>query len=182
MNKKTAVNIKTEDQGQEGPSVLPQFEVLTNLQRQIDALFEDFSRDWPTGRFSRLSHLFPRRFGAEKHAFTFPQLPACEVIDKPAEVVVRAEIPGIALEDVELTLGKDVLTLHGEKKEEKQTKEDGYVLAERSYGTFHRAIPIPDNVDRDAVSAEYKDGVMTVHLPKTTQTKEHPRKVSVRAG
>lgn len=186
MNKKSSAATHIEERApahkEQSISRMPRLDLLGQLQRQIDAIFEDFSKVWPGHAMADFPLSFAGLSQSTKRAFAFPQIPSCEVVDKPNEVVVRAEIPGIALADVEATLSQGVLTFQGEKKETHKSSQDGYMLAECSYGSFRRAIPIPENIDPDSVQADYKDGVITVYLPKNTTHPGHSQKIPIRAA
>ena len=93
------------------------------------------------------------------------------------DLVVRAELPGINREDIEVTVENSTLVLKGEKKFEKEVKEENYRRIERTYGTFHRSFTLPTTVDASKVTAEYKHGVLTVTLPFKEEAK--PRSINV---
>jgi HSP20 family protein len=90
---------------------------------------------------------------------------------------VHAELPGVAKEDVKVTLNDGLLTVAGERKQVKEETNEKFYLAERGYGTFSRCFVLPDNIVADAVRCECKDGVLTVHIPKTEQ--EIPKQIAV---
>jgi HSP20 family protein len=134
---------------------------------------------------SELDRLFEQFFGPEMFSGgAVPFLrgawtPIVDVIDGEKEFTVRAEIPGLGPEDVQLTVSGNALLLSGEKKEEREDREKGFVRSERRYGSFRRMIPIPAGADPEKVSAEYDRGMLTVHLPKSDARK--PRQISVSA-
>jgi HSP20 family protein len=97
--------------------------------------------------------------------------PKVDVSETKDAVVVRAEVPGVDQKDIGLSLQEGVLTIKGEKEEEKEEKDKRYHRVERSYGAFARAIRLPAAVDSSKVSATFKDGVLTVTLPKTAGAK-----------
>lgn len=102
-----------------------------------------------------------------------------DVSENEDEYLVRASLPGIKPEDLEITFNNNVLTIKGETKEETETKEEKYHLRERRYGTFSRSITLPSSVKADGINADYKDGVLVLHLPKAEEAK--PRRITVRA-
>jgi HSP20 family protein len=140
------------------------FEDLTRLQREVNRLFEDNTR---SGR------------GTEP-ASTRTWAPAVDIFEDKDEIVVKAELPGLKQEDIDIELTGDTLTLKGERKFEDTQRRDNYVRVERAYGAFQRAFTIGVPVQHDGVTATYKDGVLEVHLPKSEATK--PKKVQVAAG
>lgn len=102
----------------------------------------------------------------------FNLYPAIEITDKKDKLVVKAEIPGVDKKDIKVSLEGDILTIKGEVKKEEETKEKGYYYSERSYGTFQRSISLPYSVDKKKIDATYKDGVLTIELPKSETAKE----------
>ncbi len=139
---------------------------LLRLRSELDRLFEQF--------------LGPEMFSGG--AFPFLRTawtPSVDVIDGEKEFTVRAEIPGLGAEDVQLTVSGNYLLLSGEKKEEREDREKGFVRSERRYGSFRRMIPIPAGADPEKVTAEYDRGMLTVHLPKSDARK--PRQIQVSA-
>ena len=103
--------------------------------------------------------------------------PAIEVFEKEDKFVVKAELPGIKEEDVDVSVVDDILTIKGEKKTENEVKEEDYYRCERSYGSFFRSIGLPSNVDAKKIEASYEDGVLEVTLPKAVEAKL--RKITV---
>ncbi len=104
-------------------------------------------------------------------------MPAVDVFEKEDKFVVKAELPGMKEEDVDVSLVGDTLSIKGEKKTETEIKEEDYYRCERSYGSFYRAIPLPANVDADKIEASFEDGVLEIALPKSAKVK--PKKITV---
>ncbi len=100
-------------------------------------------------------------------------VPSVDVKEKKDKILVKAEIPGMNKEDVNISLEDDTLVIKGEKRheEKKEDKDEGYYYRECSYGSFQRAINLPSKVKDDKIDASYKDGVLTVTLPKAEETK-----------
>jgi len=105
--------------------------------------------------------------------------PAIEVFEKEDKFVVKAEVPGMKEEDIDVSVVGDTLTIKGEKKTESEVKEEDYYCCERSYGSFYRSIALPSHVDAKKIDAEYENGVLEVSLPKVPEVK--PKKVAVSA-
>ncbi len=103
--------------------------------------------------------------------------PAVDVQDKDKEVVVTAELPGLEPKDIDLSVVNDALVLKGEKKFERKEEKSGYTLQERGYGSFHRRVPLPEGVRSESVKAEYKNGVLTVRLPK--EESKRPQRIAI---
>jgi HSP20 family protein len=93
-------------------------------------------------------------------------LPAVELVEKDGEFVMTAEIPGMAREDVDISVEDNVLTLKGEKKFERDEEKEEMHIREREYGTFARTLTLPRTVDAAKIRAEYRDGVVEIHMPK----------------
>ena len=106
-------------------------------------------------------------------------MPAVDVFEKEDKFVVKAELPGMKEDNIDVSVVGDTLSIRGEKKTETEIKEEDYYRCERSYGSFHRSISIPSNVDANKIEASFEDGVLEVALPKSAKIK--PKKISVSA-
>ncbi len=104
--------------------------------------------------------------------------PSVDIFENDNEVVMKAELPGMNAKDIEVRLENNVLTLKGERHFEKETKEENYHRIECEYGTFTRSFAMPAAVNGDKVTAEYKDGILKIVLPKKEETKAKPIKVA----
>ena len=105
--------------------------------------------------------------------------PPIEVFEKEDKFVVKAELPGMKEEDIDVSVVGDTLTVKGERKTETEVKEEDYYCCERSYGSFFRSIALPSTVDAKKIEASYENGVLEVSLPKAAEVK--PKKISVSA-
>jgi HSP20 family protein len=141
------------------------FEDLTRLQREMNRLFDD---TYGTG--SRPT----RREGVAAPTWA----PAVDVSEDANEIVLRSELPGVKMEDLDIEVANDTLTIRGEKKFAEEEKKNNYVRIERAYGVFQRSFNLGVPVQHDKISAGFKDGVLTVRLPKSEETK--PKKVVVK--
>jgi len=101
------------------------------------------------------------------------------VFEKEDKFVVKAELPGMKEEDIDISVVGDTLTIKGERKAESEVKEEDYYCCERSYGNFSRSIAVPPNVDAKNIEASFEDGVLEVNLPKVPEVK--PKKIAVSA-
>jgi HSP20 family protein len=101
-------------------------------------------------------------------------VPSVEVTEKGEDIIVSCELPGMVKEDVEIVLQNNVLTIRGEKKEERKEESESkrYLVYERNYGSFSRSFSLPTNVSADKVNASFSNGVLTIHLPKTAESKD----------
>ena len=114
----------------------------------------------------------------EDTAFRGSWAPAVDIFEtENHDLVIKAEVPGMTREDIEVTVENSTLVLKGTKKFDEEIKEENYRRIERSYGTFHRSFTLPNTVDATKVSAEYKNGVLTVKLPFREEAK--PRTINV---
>jgi len=132
----------------------------------------------------RLNRMFGRpvaRPESGKEAITVADwIPAVDISDTDGEYLIKAELPEVKKEDVKVTVQHGVLTIHGERKHEKEEKGKRYHRVERSYGSFTRSFTLPDEVDETKVRAEYKDGMLHLHLPKSEKAK--PKAIDVKLG
>lgn len=109
---------------------------------------------------------------------THTWMPPVDIRETAESLLVQAELPGLRKEDIDITLENNVLTLSGERRFEKDTKEKDYHRVERSYGSFARSFSLPSTVQADKVDATFKDGVLTIHIAKAEAAR--PRKISVK--
>lgn len=106
--------------------------------------------------------------------------PAVDIYDSKDNVLVKADIPGLSKEDIDVTVDGDTLVIKGEKKQEKEVKEKEYIRTERFYGNFHRAIRLPSEIQADKVEATYKNGVLELVLPKSEKAKPKQIKLDIK--
>lgn len=106
--------------------------------------------------------------------------PSVDIFETPETVVLRADLPGIEQKDIDLRIENNTLTLRGERKFLKETKEEDYHRIERSYGTFSRSFQLPGAIDQEGIAAVHKDGVLEVTLPKREETRPKMIKVDVK--
>jgi HSP20 family protein len=137
------------------------------LQHEMDRLFEEF-----------------RGFGLAQMAENeggFGWAPAVNMTEDEKEIRVTAELPGMDEKDIEVDFSHNTLTIRGEKKEEEKEENQNFYRMERRYGSFQRQIDVPREVEADKVEAEFKKGVLTVHLPKTKEARTNARKIQVKS-
>jgi len=135
---------------------------LFGMQREMNRMFDNFFRTSDRSEDSSLT------------VWT----PAVDITEHDDDFAVKVELPGINKDDVKITLDSNILTLRGEKKQEKETKKENYHRVERSYGSFQRSFTLPANVKSDKIDASYKDGILTINLPKAEEAK--PKQVEVK--
>jgi HSP20 family protein len=138
-------------------------------ERAMDRWFDDFRRR----AFPSLSVERAWPFGEAG------ELPAVDVHETDAEIVVRADVPGVSKDEIQVELRDMALIIKGERKKEEEVKEQDYYRCERSHGSFSRVIGLPTDVKADAIKASFKDGVLEIHLPKSEEAKRKSVKVKV---
>jgi HSP20 family protein len=119
-----------------------------------------------------------RGWRGDDPAATTTWSPAVDIFETENEIVVKAEIPGIDRKDITLSLEKNVLNLKGERRFEKETKEENYHRIERAYGGFSRSFSLPATVDEEKIRADYRDGILKIVLPKREQAKAKQIKIA----
>ena len=161
------------------PSTLQPWRPFENFRREVDRLFDDFSGGMWRSPFGRSSFdIEPFR----RSETTFASVPAVDVTQTDKGYEITAELPGMEDKDIEVKLTNGVLTLRGEKRDEKEEKTKDYYVRERSFGSFERSFQVPEDVDADKVTASFKKGVLTVTLPKSAQAQKAEKKIEVKTG
>lgn len=136
------------------------FREMMSLQRSLDRMMDNAlsGQEWPAGS----------EWGV-----------ALDVIEEDNDYIVKATVPGVNPEDLEITFNNGTLTIRGEVKDERETTKGEYQLRERRYGTFSRSINLPTSIKSDTISATYENGVLKLVLPKSEEVK--PRRIPVRS-
>lgn len=142
------------------------------LNRHMSSLFDGFFRDLGG------SSLPVRGFTGEAGLIS----PKFEVSETEDAFIVSAELPGMEEKDIELAIDQNSLVLKGEKKQDHEEKKKNYFYSERSYGHFHRTMPVPDGVDKSKVKAKFSKGVLKVTLPKNEKEKSEKKRIAISAG
>jgi HSP20 family protein len=106
-------------------------------------------------------------------------LPALDLAETDNELVVKCEVPGLEPKDIDISLSDRMLTIRGEKKQEREERKADYHLVERSYGAFTRSVQLPTEVQSDKISASYKNGILKINLPKSEEAKKKEIKIKV---
>jgi HSP20 family protein len=136
------------------------FQEMLNLRRTVDRLFDNVSTDheWQ-----------PMQWGL-----------AVDVVENKDDFVVKASVPGINPDDLDVSYADDTLTIKGEIKDDHEVKENQYQLRERRYGSFVRSISLPTKIKGDAIEASYQNGVLSLRLPKAEEVK--PKRIAIKVG
>jgi len=157
---------------------LPAWQPFESLRDEIDHLFDDFGRGlWQPFRRSL--------FAAEPLFRRGPMqgtMPVVDVVESEKAYEITAELPGMDEKNIEVKVADGILTIKGEKQEEKEEKKRGYYLQERHFGSFERSFEVPESVDPDKIDATFKNGVLTLTLPKKAEAQKPSKKIDVKAG
>lgn len=140
------------------------FAMLDDLRTEFERLWD---KPWMPFR--------TRRFETDTPTY----MPRLDVYEKDNELIVKADLPGMKKEDVHVALEDGALIVKGERKEEKEVKEDNYYRAECLYGSFYRALPLGFDVAPDKVTAKFTDGVLEIRMPKPEQEKPEPAEIAI---
>jgi HSP20 family protein len=138
------------------------FGELSSLRREMDRLWENFFVERPLGK------IWEREWA-----------PSLDMSETKDNFVVKAEVPGIDAKHIDISFTGDVLTIRGEKSQEKEEKEEDYHLVERSYGSFSRSVRLPAEVESTKIKASYKNGILRITLPKSEKAKAKEVKIKV---
>ena len=152
------------------------FEFMTRMSDEMNRTFDRLWRDFGLQpRRSWLPHgLFRRRSQEAGWA------PRIEAFQKGDRFIVRAEIPGIKKDDVEVQLTDDALTIRGERREQHEEEREGYFQSEREYGQFYRVIPLPEGVISDSAEATFRDGILEIAMQAAPSETRHGRRVEIK--
>jgi HSP20 family protein len=143
-------------------------DVFTAMREEMDRMFGRFERDWP----------FPGLFGrGSRGAMVVPEL---DVRENTGSITIEAELPGVEEKDIAVTLANGILTIKGEKKQEKEEKSENYHLTERSFGSFERSLRLPDTVDDSRVEARFDNGVLKVTAAKKPEAVKAERRIEIK--
>ena len=145
---------------------------------QLDALQDEVQRIW-----GQTWPLVPRPLsGPLRRMSLVPSawVPTMDIFEKDGSLVVKAELPGVKKEDIDVKLEQGELVIRGERRVESEVKEDEYYRMERSQGSFYRCIPMPFDVQPEHITADFADGLLEVHISRQEQSKPMPKKIEVK--
>jgi HSP20 family protein len=138
---------------------------LTNFRKNMEQIFEDFiQQNWSV----------PSPLGEANF------MPRMDVSETEKEIHIHTELPGMTEKDVEVSLEKNVLSIKGEKKQEVEQKNKNFHCLERKYGSFYRSIPLSAEIDAEKIEANFKNGILSIQLPKT-KGKEEAKKIQIKS-
>ena len=152
---------------------------FVSLRNEVDRIFDSFDRGFfgfpSTRSLFDIEALFPRKTA-------WDLVPAVDVAENEKHYELTAELPGINEKDIDLKVSNGILTISGDKEEKKEESDKGYYLSERNYGSFQRSFQVPDGVDVDKIDATFKNGVLTVTLPKTPEAQKAEKKIAIKTA
>lgn len=143
---------------------------LRSLQQEVDGIFDNFFRGF--------------NLSAVPQGFSSPELlaPKMNIAETDKEYQLSLELPGVEEKNIDVSLSGDVLTIKAEKKSDIEEKDTNYHRVERSYGTYQRALTLPQETDRDKIKADFKNGVLLVSIPKSAKAVPSVKKIAVKKG
>lgn len=163
------------------PASAEQRHPLLALREEMDRLYDDFFSGFPLMPFGRRRPMAEPR-GPLPGFFGANAAPSVDVVERDYEYCITAELPGMEEKDMELSVANGILTLKGEKKQEREEKKEDYYVSERRFGSVQRSFRMPENADLDKIEARFKNGVLTIVLPKNPATAQATKKIAVKAG
>jgi HSP20 family protein len=144
------------------------FSFMRRFSEQMDRLFEDFGfGSGFGGEFGRLGSI--RDWS-----------PQVEVFERDKQLVLRADLPGLTKDDIDVNITEDEIVLKGERRQESEENEEGYYRSERSYGSFYRSIPLPEGINPDEANASFRNGVLEITMPAPKEAQKRSKRLEIR--
>lgn len=171
----TKLAVKTEPPSVPQTTKVSEWRPFEGLRNQVDRLFRDFETGFlQTPLYRDIDNFW-------RHDFGYAVTPAIDIVEKDNAYEVTAELPGLDAKNIDLQLADGLLTIKGEKNEEKEEKTKDRYVSERRYGSFRRSLQVPTSVDADRIEASYKSGVLTVTLPKSAEAQKQQKSIPITA-
>jgi HSP20 family protein len=148
---------------------LPDYSPVFSLQRDMNRIFDNFFQSFENNIFAPFAET------PSESMFN----PCLDVTESDSELKVTVELPGLTDKDIDLSIANNYLNIKGEKRSEKEENSSGYYRMERHYGSFCRSIPLPCGVEPDRVDASFKQGVLTIKMPRTRQSQPEAKKIAI---
>lgn len=154
---------------------------MRRFAEEMDRLFENFGLEsgWRMPRLLTRGHEFLRRGTGFVPADWSPHV---DVLEREGKFVVHADLPGMSKEDIKVDVSDGLLTIQGERKHEKKEEREGYCYSECSYGSFYRALPLPEGADVSKATAEFRNGVLEVIVPAPSLPEPKAKRLEIREG
>lgn len=176
MAENSAQIAKTDEKGAPATRDVEPFD---RLRREIDSVFDSFRRGfWDSSVGRTVLNVEP--FWRKEIGWAVS--PAVDVVDKATHYEIKAELPGMEAKDIDVSFSEGMLTIKGEKREEKEEKKADYHLSERRYGSFQRSFAVPQGVDAGKIDADFKNGLLTVTMPKLPEAQKSAKQIEIKAG
>jgi len=167
-NTNTAVQTRpTQEIGRWDP-----LDLFDDMERQFSRIWNSMW-PWPTQAFGRPAG---RSTSQTRNAGWMPTM---DIYEQDGNLVVKADLPGVKKEDIDIELDQNALIIKGQRQDENEVREENYYRVERSTGTFYRRLPLPNNVSPDQIKANFHDGVLEVRLPKPEQEQQRGKKIPI---
>jgi len=173
----TKVPVTTE-KAEAPPTAMQMWRPFDSLRREVDRLFDDFNMSPFRLPFRRPAFDIEPFWSPE----SWVAVPAVDFVEHENAFEVHADLPGLDEKNIEVKLANGVLTIKGQKEENKEEKDKEFHLRERRFGSFERSIRVPETVDADKIEASFKQGVLTVTMPKTPEAQKPVKKIEVKGG
>ncbi len=175
----TKVPVTMGDKAATPSTAMQMWRPFENLRHEVDRLFEDFYTSLPFRPPFRRPAFDIEPFWAPKSWVTVPTV---DFVEHEDAFEMTADLPGLDEKNIELKVANGVLTIKGEKTEDKEEKEGDFHLRERRFGSFERLFHLPETVDTDKIEASFKHGVLTVKMPKAAEAQKSAKKIEVKGG
>jgi HSP20 family protein len=165
---------ETPTKSKEAGPVRPE-NMLSTLREEMDHMFDRLSR----GFMGLPSIRRAPDWESDLHSLLDVRVPAVDIAETDKGFRITAELPGMKKEDVEVSVSQGLLTIKGEKREEREEKEKGYYLSERRFGAFQRSFRLPNQADADRIEAKFDNGVLTLTVPKSADALKSEKKIKI---
>lgn len=155
------------------------FAFMRRFTEEMDRLFEDFGAGRGLFGGGAGRELSPRGFGAMSQALWSPQT---EIFERGGKLIVRADLPGLTKDDIDVNITDDAITIEGERRQESEENREGSYRSERSYGSFYRSIPLPEGVNAEDANATFRNGVLEITMPAPQRAEQRRRRLEIQEG
>ena len=175
----TKLPIKSDPSKSVSPAKTNGWPNFDSLRKEIESVFDRFGVGSWQMPFPSSSFDIDVNWPGQK---TWGLSPAVDITERDKDYHISAELPGLDEKDVEIRLSNDMLTIKGEKKEEREEKDKDYFLSERRYGSFTRSFALPKHVDAEKIEASFSKGILTVKMPKTAAALKSEKKITIKSA
>ena len=173
--KESETNIARRDQFSPARATISPFSLMRRFSEEMDRLFGDFN--FGGGVASGLG----REFGRLADLETPTWLPQVEMFERNGKINIRADLPGLSKDDIDVDITNDAVVIRGERQQEKEDSGEGYYRSERSYGSFYREIPLPSGANAEEANATFRDGVLEITMP-APERRSRSRRIEIGEG